>query len=108
MKATVALRIVGWVLLGACALAALVSIVSVLVMLLWNWLMPVISKGAVSELTYLQAVGFYSLCHLLFKTHHRELDHDGKKHDHPRLLARKIHGLLGRGRSEGRPAAAGE
>ena len=106
MRAMVALKIVGWVLFGVCVVAALVLVVSIPVMLLWNWLMPVISKGTVGEITYLQAVGFYSLCHLLFKSHHRELDDDQKKRHQPRLLARKIHALLDK--AEDSPAVTGE
>ncbi len=107
MGARTVLKITGWVLFGVCVVAALVFLVSIPVMMLWNWIMPAISKGAVGEMTYLQAVGFYVMCHLLFKSHHKELDHDRKKRNQPRLLARKIHGLLGEDKAGDCPAESG-
>jgi hypothetical protein len=107
MSAKTVFKIVGWGLLGTCLVAALVFVAAIPVMALWNWVMPVISKGAVGELTYLQAVGFYIMCHLLFKSHHKEFDHDKKKRNQPRLLARKIHGLLGEDKAGDCPAENG-
>lgn len=104
MKVMVALKIAGWVLLGICVAAALSFVVAVPVMALWNWVMPVVSRGAVGELTYLQTVGLYMLCHILFKSHHEHLKRDEKERRQPRLLARRIHGLLGKGNSDDNPA----
>ena len=111
MKVSTVFKIAGWVLLGVCVAAALAFVLGIVVMALWNWLVPAITKGAVGEITYWQAVGLFILCHLLFKSHHEHHGHhghDGKEHKHPRFLARKIHGLLGKETSEsGETEAAG-
>jgi len=53
-------------------------VVSAIVMLLWNWIIPAIFS--LSTLTYWQAMGLFILCHILFggfhcrnqhRTHHR-------------------------------------
>ena len=102
----VVFKIAGWILFATCVAAALAFVVAIPVMALWNWVMPAITKGAVGELTYLQAVGFYIMCHLLFKSHHEELTRDEKGRREPRPLARKIRALLAGG-PEGGPAEAG-
>jgi hypothetical protein len=108
MKVGTVFKIAGWVLLGVCVAAALAFLLGIVVMALWNWLMPAITKGAVGEMTYWQAVGLFILCHLLFKSHHEHHDDAGEKHRHPRFLARKIHRLLGKEGSEsGEAEAAG-
>lgn len=107
MRAKTVFKIAGWVLLGVCVATALAFVMGIPLMALWNWLVPVISKGAVGEMTYLQAVGFYVMCHMLFKSHHERHGHDEKGRRQPRLLARKIHGLLGKGKPEDSPTEAG-
>jgi hypothetical protein len=67
MKGTKILKIAGWVLLGLCAAAALGLLLGLVVMWLWNWLMPVLF--GLPEIGYWQAVGIFILCHLLFKSH---------------------------------------
>lgn len=107
MKVSTVFKIAGWVLLGVCVAAALAFVLGIVVMALWNWLVPAITKGAVGEITYWQAVGLFILCHLLFKSHHEHHGHDGKKHKQPRFLAKKIHGLLSKGQPDAN-AAEGE
>jgi len=94
MSATRAVKIVGWVLLGITIAVALAFVLGIGVMALWNWLLPAITKGAVAEITYWQAVGLFVLCHLLFKSHHEGSHHHDSKHKHPKFLEKKIHGLL--------------
>lgn len=54
--------------LGAAALLFLVAaLMSLPVMLLWDWLMPTIF--GLPEITWLQAWGLLFLCGLLFKSH---------------------------------------
>jgi hypothetical protein len=36
------------------------------VMLLWNWIVPDITNGALTPLNFWQALGLSFLCHLLF------------------------------------------
>jgi len=62
-----ALRIGGWVLLGVAGAAALGLVLGLVIMWLWNWLMPGIF--GLPAITYWQAVGIFILCHLLFKNH---------------------------------------
>ena len=100
MKASTVFKIAGWVLLGVCVAAALAFVLGVVVMVLWNRLVPAITKGAVGEITYWQAVGLFVLCHLLFKSHHEVHGRDEKGHKQPRFLAKKIHGFLGKGQSK--------
>jgi len=73
------LKVVGWVLFGLLAAAALGLVLGLPVMWLWNGLLP--SLFHLPEITYWQAVGLLILCHLLFKGHgggfghHRHRDH---------------------------------
>ena len=83
-----ALRIGGWVLFGIIAAAALGLVLGLVVMWLWNWLMPGIFN--LPEITYWQAVGVFILCHLLFKSH---LGH-GKDHDRIPGPARNVRSRL--------------
>ncbi len=62
------LKILGWIALGTAGLAALAGLLGLVVMLLWNWLMPALFGLPV--LTWLQAVGLLVLCHVLFKGVH--------------------------------------
>ncbi|MBN2105706.1 hypothetical protein JW835_16835 [bacterium] len=70
------LRSIGMII-GGIALGVVVAFLfGWLVMLLWNWLMPVIFD--LSTITFWQAWGLVILSHILFKTgnHH-------KPHNHP-------------------------
>lgn len=55
-------------------LVVICLLISIPVMLLWNWLVPVIFKGAVEsgalngDITWLQALGLMFLCSFLFKS----------------------------------------
>jgi len=72
-------RIVGWVFLGVVLAAVLGLVLGLVVMWLWNWLMPALF--GLPEITYLQAVGVFVLCHLLFKGHHGGHDRDRGEDD---------------------------
>ncbi len=74
-----ALRIGGWVLLGVAGAAALGLVLGLVIMWLWNWLMPGIF--GLPTITYWQAVGIFILCHLLFKGHpgHGRKDEKGER-----------------------------
>jgi len=63
---------------GLALFAGLAFLFGLFVMLLWNWLMPVIF--GLGTITYWQAWGLVVLAHILFKSsHHGRRDHD---HDH--------------------------
>ncbi|MBN1335336.1 MAG: hypothetical protein JXB39_05200 [Deltaproteobacteria bacterium] len=79
-------KIIGWIALGTAGLAALAGLLGLVVMLLWNWLMPAIFGLPV--LTWLQAVGLLVLCHVLFKGVHGHGDR------HP--ITRRSHGPFAR------------
>lgn len=76
-----ALRIAGFVLLGA----AFCFLFGLVIMLLWNWLMPMIF--GLTTLTYWQSVGVLALASLLFgRFGGRSGDHDDdckKQRKHP-------------------------
>jgi len=61
-KAFVVVVLVIMVVLGYCALLAIPT------WLLWNWLMPIISNGAIAEISLVQALGLNILCNILFKS----------------------------------------
>lgn len=75
MKGTIVFKIVGWVILGVLIAGLLGLALGLAVMLLWNWLMPVLF--GLPEIGYFQAVGIFVLCHLLFKSH---VGHHDKHH----------------------------
>ncbi len=77
-------RIVGWIVMGVMGATALGFVLGLVVMALWNWLMPAIF--GLPEVTYWQAVGLFILCHLLFKGHHGPR---GRDHGPPRWDRRK-------------------
>jgi hypothetical protein len=84
-----ALKIVGWVILGVLGVGALVLGLGLVVMALWNWLIPAIF--GLPALGYWQALGLLVLCHLLFKgpsgyRHGPRRDRDY----HGRTFARKV------------------
>jgi len=58
-------KIIGISILGILGLAAFGFIIGLVVMLLWNWLMPTIF--GLPELSYWQAVGLTILSHILLK-----------------------------------------
>lgn len=47
-------------------------IVSLPVMYLWNWIVPDLTKGAVTGLTFWKALGLSILCNSLFKNYTRQ------------------------------------
>jgi hypothetical protein len=106
MKVSTVFKIAGWVLLGVCIAAALAFVLGVAVMALWNWLLPAVTRGAVGEITYWQAVGLFVLCHLLFKSHHENHGHAEGGHRQPKFLRDRIHGLLGKSGPEAGEAGA--
>jgi len=63
-----AVKIIGWVAIGLAGVGAIGLGLGLVVMLLWNWLMPALF--GLPEVSYWQAVGLFVLCHLLFKGHH--------------------------------------
>lgn len=60
-------HIVGIVVGGIVVLFAVAALMSLPVMLLWDWLMPTIF--GLPEITWFQAWGLLFLCGLLFKSH---------------------------------------
>jgi len=60
-------HIVGIVVGGIVLLFAVAALMSLPVMLLWDWLMPTIF--GLPEITWFQAWGLLFLCGLLFKSH---------------------------------------
>ena len=63
MKGVSVSKIIFWVVFGVCAAAAVGLLLGIVVMSLWNWLMPEIF--GLPEIGYWQAVGLFILCHLL-------------------------------------------
>jgi len=55
-------------------LTAAFALLGLILMLLWNWLMPLLF--GFSKITYLQALGIKVLSSLLFKKFNLELDND--------------------------------
>ncbi len=60
-------NIIGAIVLGAGILIFVAALMSLPVMLLWDWLMPTIF--GLPEITWFQAWGLLFLCGLLFKSH---------------------------------------
>jgi len=70
-------KMIPWIVLGIVGAAALALLFGLILMLLWNWIMPEIF--GLPEVTYWQAWGLVLLAHILFKGpmghhdfHHRE------------------------------------
>lgn len=70
-------KMIPWIVLGIVGAAALALLFGLILMLLWNWIMPEIF--GLPEVTYWQAWGLVLLAHILFKgpmghhdSHHRE------------------------------------
>ena len=78
MKATVVLKVVGWVLFGLVAATGLGLALGFPVMWLWNWLMPELFH--LPAITFWQAVGLLILSHLLFKGHYQGHGHWQHRH----------------------------
>ncbi|MFP4364758.1 MAG: hypothetical protein ACLFR1_12930 [Spirochaetia bacterium] len=71
------LKAIPWVILGIAGAALLALIFGLVVMALWNWLMPEIFGLPV--ISYWQAWGLVLLAHILFKgpgSRHEKHDHD--------------------------------
>jgi len=89
--------------IGGLALAVLVAfLLGLIVMLLWNWLMPVIF--GLPEISYWQGWGLVLLAHILFKAgpHHR--DHEegsGREREWKRKFRDRINRGFDHGPSEG-------
>ena len=66
----------GWIILGIIGFAAFAFLFGAVVMLLWNWLMPVIFHLGV--ITYWQAVGLAILGRLLIGGFHHGPHHRGR------------------------------
>ena len=88
-----ALKIIGWVLTGVAAIAALALALGVPVMLLWNWLMPALFE--LPRITYWQSIGLLVLCHILFGGHAARAHHRAdKKPRHPHDFAAHVAALF--------------
>ena len=67
------LRFGGWIILGVGAAVLFAFLFGYFVMLLWNWLMPMLF--GLKTITYWQAFGIVILAKILFGSHgHREHD----------------------------------
>lgn len=60
-------ELIALALVGAAFLFVVAAVMSLPVMLLWDWLMPTIF--GLPEITWFQAWGLLFLCGLLFKSH---------------------------------------
>jgi len=91
------LKIIGWIVMGVAGVAAIGFCLGLVVMVLWNWLMPALFGLPV--ITYWQAVGLFVLCHLLFKGHRgggRPRRPPGAR-DRGGRFARKVRSMMGEG-----------
>jgi hypothetical protein len=74
-----AVHIVGWVFLGVAFAVVFALVFGIVVMFLWNWLMPAIF--GLGEISYWQAFGLVILAKLLFGAFgHRHKDHSDRFH----------------------------
>lgn len=74
-------------IIGGILLAGLIAfLLGFVVMLLWNWLMPLIF--GLPEITYWQGWGLVLLAHILFKAGPRHHDHDHDDDGHLEWKAR--------------------
>jgi hypothetical protein len=105
MKKRSVAKIIGWVVLGLCALTALGLALGAAVMVLWNWLMPALFH--LPAISYWQSVGVIVLCHLLFKGHLKPNSHDDRHDNHIRKFKDKVHAMIGKGDSAPIPEGTG-
>ena len=87
-------RIIPWIILGILGAAFLALIFGLVVMFLWNWLMPQIF--GLTEITYWQAWGLVLLAQILFKGGHHHSDHRGDSRRHHDVWREKFHEKFGR------------
>jgi hypothetical protein len=82
------LRFVGWAILGVLFAAVMGLVFGVIVMCLWNWLMPALF--GLPTVGFWQAWGLVILSHILFKSfpHHGSHNHDDrwKKKFHEKFM----------------------
>ncbi len=85
---------IGMAIEGVILAAIIALIFGVLVMKLWNWLMPTIF--GLTKITFWQAWGLVLLSHILFKSfpHNKSHDHDDrwKRHFKEKLFPEKESG----------------
>ena len=70
-------KIIPWIVVGIVGAAALALVFGLIVMALWNWIMPIIF--GLPTITYWQAWGLVLLAHILFKGpfgHHQQHNHN--------------------------------
>lgn len=66
------MNILATIIVGVGILVLVAAVMSLPVMLLWDWLMPIIF--GLPEITWFQAWGLLFLCGLLFKSHTAKKD----------------------------------
>ena len=93
MRGEKILEIAFWVVVGVAIAAVLGFVLGLIVMLLWNWLMPVLF--GLPAIGYWQAVGLFVLCHLLFTSHqaHHEED-DGRRGRRVQVFGHRVRTFL--------------
>jgi positive regulator of sigma E activity len=72
------LAVIGMAIGGVLIAAGMALILGIVVMALWNWLMP--DLFGLDRITFWQAWGLLLLSHILFKSfpHHKAHDHDDR------------------------------
>ena len=95
-------RIIPWIIVGIFGAAALALLFGLIVMVLWNWIMPEIF--GLQEISYWQAWGIVLLAHILFKgpLGHHEKHHHEKEWNRDDWH-RKFHDRFDRPRNHGNP-----
>jgi hypothetical protein len=78
-------RWTGWAILGIIGFAAFMVLAGVVIMWLWNWIMPNLFK--LPDITFWQAIGIAVLARLIFGHphrgwHHRRIGHWGHRRNH--------------------------
>jgi len=74
-------KMIPWIIIGIFGAAALALLFGLIVMVLWNWIMPEIFS--LPEITYWQAWGIVLLAHILFKgpLGHHDNHHNSHHHE---------------------------
>ena len=99
-------KIMGWIAMGLAGVTAIGFVLGLVVMMLWNWLMPALF--GLPEVSYWQAVGLFVLCHLLFKGHGGGHGHRPRRPRDPRgRFAQKVRAMMGEGRARCGPDDGG-